>query len=200
VLIKEDNINTAWAPLVFALMGVGGVLVPNQVIITVITPDDLIGSVTALTVSLRSQAQVIGLAIFYNQLVAKITSGTYKYVVPAFFDIKFINGQTVTTITDMMHLLTAEPYRVFAEGFPELQTQQAYDVVLPAVRRTYIEAFQFVWYITIAFGVFACIAAACMGNVTKYLDNHVAVVLDAANADKASKAQGSDEEKFDGKI
>ena len=184
VLVDPNDIKTAWAPLILALIGVGGVLVPNQVIITVITPDDLIGSVTALTVGLRAQAQVVGLAIFYNQLISQVTKSTIKNVAPAFLKIGFFNAQTVETITLMMNTLTAEPYRVFAQRYPELQTQAAYDTVLPAAVQAYDDGFRRVWYITIAFGVFACIAACCMGNVSKYLDNHVAVKMDQQNHSK----------------
>jgi hypothetical protein len=34
-----------------------------------------------------------------------------------------------------------------------------------------------IYFITIAFGVPACFAAALLGDVSKYMDDHVAVVL-----------------------
>ncbi|KAK6427381.1 hypothetical protein LTR95_015990 [Oleoguttula sp. CCFEE 5521] len=180
VLIRPDNIKTAWAPLVFALFGVGGVLVPNQVIITVITPDDLIGSVTALTVGLRAQAQVVGLAIFYNQLINQVTKSTYKYVVPAWLSNVPVTGTTVADITFTMNTLSALPFDTLAREYPSfgLNTAKAMEFVKPACIHAFDDGFKLVWYITIAFGVFACIASACMGSVSKYLDGHVAVRMD----------------------
>ena len=176
VLVSPTDVNTAWGPLVLALIGVGGVLVPNQVIITVITPDDLIASVTALTVGLRAQAQVIGLAIFYNRLSAEVTKNTYKYAVTPFLQAGIFNS---TLIEEVMNGLTAVPFAYYEATIPQLASNpKAAATLQTAIVRVFIEAFQHVWYITIAFGVAACIAAACMGSVHRYMDKHVAVVLE----------------------
>ena len=157
-----------------ALVGVGGVLVPNQVIITIITPDDLIASVTALTVGLRAQAQVIGLSIFYNRLVHDVTKNAYSYIVPAMLEAGIYNA---TEITNLVTSLTGVPYYQLAPLIPELHNPANYEAVKEATIQCFSQAFVLVWYITIAFGVAACIAAAFMGDVSKYMDNHVAVVL-----------------------
>ncbi|KAK6423944.1 hypothetical protein LTR95_016457, partial [Oleoguttula sp. CCFEE 5521] len=150
------------------------------VIITVITPDDLIGSVTALTVGLRAQAQVVGLAIFYNQLINQVTKSTYKYVVPAWLSNVPVTGTTVADITFTMNTLSALPFDTLAREYPSfgLNTAKAMEFVKPACIHAFDDGFKLVWYITIAFGVFACIASACMGSVSKYLDGHVAVRMD----------------------
>lgn len=57
VAVDTHNINIVWAPLVLSLIAVGGVLIPNQLIMTVICPDDLIATGTCLTVCLRSIGQ-----------------------------------------------------------------------------------------------------------------------------------------------
>jgi hypothetical protein len=156
------------------LIGVGGVLVPNQVIITIITPDDLIASVTALTVGLRAQAQVIGLAIFYNRFVSEVTANAYKYVVPAAFEAGIYSP---AVITDLVTSLTAVPFSQYAPLVPQLQNPANYELVKEATIQCFSQSFLLPFYITIAFGVPACIAAAFMGDVSKYMDDHVAVVL-----------------------
>lgn len=168
------DIGTIIAPLVLALIGVGGVLVPNQVIITVITPDDLIASVTALTVGLRAQAQVVGLAIYYNRFLAEITQNTYTYVVPAFVEVQYGNPELIEA---MMTTLTAIPFREWAQTVPPFPHADSFAVLQEGTVQAFAHAFRFVYFITIAFGVPACIAAAFMGDVSKYLDKHVAVVL-----------------------
>lgn len=189
VVTDFRNIRTAWAPLVLSLIGVGGVLTPNQVVITVITPDDLIASVTALTVGLRAQSQVIGLAIFYNRYVAEVTKNTFKYVVPAMFKIGFIDP---TQIRTMMTVLTSEPFHVYAQTVPQISKEPAYSIVRDATVQAYGHAFRTVFYITIAFGVSACIAAALMGNVAQYMDDHVAAPLgDGGDGRKEPKTQMS---------
>lgn len=54
----KDNISTVWAPMVIGLIGVGGVLLPSQVVFSVISPDDLIGTSVALSVVIRMIGQV----------------------------------------------------------------------------------------------------------------------------------------------
>jgi hypothetical protein len=159
---------------VLSLVGIGGVLVPNQVIITVITPDDLIATVTALTVGLRAQAQVIGISMFYNRFVHEVTKNAYKYVVPAMLEAGVYNA---TTITDLVTGLTAVPYKEYSLLIPELYYPKNYAAVHEATIQAFSHAYTLPYYITIPFGVTACIAAACLGDITPYLDNHVAVVL-----------------------
>jgi Fungal trichothecene efflux pump (TRI12) len=172
--VDPHDIRTAFAPIILALIGTGGVLIPNQVIITVITPDDLIGSVTALTVGLRCQAQVIGLALFYNRFTTEVKKNAFKYIVPAIVGAGVFN---VKVITDFVNALIAVPYRDYAVAIPQLSNPKNYASVLEASIKTYSESFKSVWYITIAFGVAACVASTCLGDVSQYMDNHVAVVM-----------------------
>lgn len=56
-LFNRQDINTIWAPYVLALFGVGGVLLPSQVVFSVITPDELIGTSIALSLVVRMIGQ-----------------------------------------------------------------------------------------------------------------------------------------------
>lgn len=159
---------------------------PNQVIITTITPDDLLGSVTALTVGLRSQTQAIGLAIFYNRFVSKLTENALERLPDVFVNsgvaIELIGeGLGIEEIqalgTTMMQSLTAMPYRTWAALNPAFGIEGGYTEMLPTVVGIFSDAFEHVYFITIAFGVFACIAAGLMGSVTRYMDSHVAVKM-----------------------
>ncbi|KUJ11610.1 MFS general substrate transporter [Mollisia scopiformis] len=175
VLVNPSRISTAFAPIILSLIGTGGVLIPNQVIITVITPDDLIASVTALTVGLRAQAQVLGLSIFYNRFVHQVTAKAYKTIVPALL---IAGVYDITTITDFITSLTAVPFKQLYTEIPGFVTSQAnYELGAKAVVTCFSEAIKLIWYITIPFGVSACIVAMCMGDVSRFMDQHVAVVL-----------------------
>lgn len=149
-------------------------LVPNQVIITVITPDDLIASVTALTVGLRAQAQVVGLAIFYNRFVNELTTKGIDYMLPAVLEAKWYD---LDGIIEMMTALTSISYSEYALTIPELADPAAYEVVRAATVLAFSSALKLIFFITIAFGVPACIAAAFMGDVSQYMDGHVAVAI-----------------------
>lgn len=172
--VDPHNINTAWAPVIFGLIGIGGVLFPNQLVATIITPDDLLATITALTFALRAASQVIGLSVFYSELVRSVTANTYTDVVPAVVKAGIYN---VTQIEDLMNGLTAIPFRQYAPLLPELDTPQKYEMVRQATVACFGKSFQIVYFVALAFGGLACIASVFMGDVSRYMDEHVAVLL-----------------------
>lgn len=53
----------------------------------------------------------------------------------------------------------------------------AYEMVVFAGQLAYAEAYKYVYYVSIAFGVVSIIAACFLGDISKYMDDHVAVVM-----------------------
>lgn len=72
VLATPRNINTMWGILTIASIGVGGVIVPCSIIATIICPDDIIATITALTLSIRVLGGAIGFTIYYNVFYRKL--------------------------------------------------------------------------------------------------------------------------------
>ena len=52
-----------------------------------------------------------------------------------------------------------------------------YELVVQAGQVAYAEAYKYVYYVSIAFGAVSIIAACFLGDISKYMDNHVAVVM-----------------------
>ena len=50
---RLDNLPAVYAILVIAGLGIGGIVVPASIMTTIVCPDDLIATVTALTLSIR---------------------------------------------------------------------------------------------------------------------------------------------------
>jgi hypothetical protein len=53
----------------------------------------------------------------------------------------------------------------------------AYELVVYAGQLAYAEAYKYVYYVSIAFGGVSIIAACFLGDISKYMDDHVAVVM-----------------------
>lgn len=53
----------------------------------------------------------------------------------------------------------------------------AYEGVVLAGQLAYAEAYKYVYYVSIAFGSISIIAACFLGDISKYMDDHVAVVM-----------------------
>ncbi|KAH8690520.1 fungal trichothecene efflux pump [Talaromyces proteolyticus] len=170
--VDPHNINTVWAPLVLGLLSVGGVLIPNQIIITLISPDDLIATATCLTVCLRAIGQVVGVSIFYNQFISVMTKNAYTYVLPAALEIGIFN---TTTIENMLPSLIAVPFSEYVATIPQADTPQKINILHEAVIQAFGHSFPRVYYISIAFGATACIASMLMGDLSKLMDAHIAV-------------------------
>lgn len=81
-------------------------------------------------------------------------------------------------IFNLVEGMSAVPYSTIAKGVPQLMADPAaYQAVGEAALQSFAAAFKLIYYITIAFGAPACLAAAFMGNVGKYMDENVAVKL-----------------------
>lgn len=53
----------------------------------------------------------------------------------------------------------------------------AYELVVYAGQLAYAEAYKYVYYVSIAFGAVSILAACFLGDISKYMDDHVAVVM-----------------------
>jgi hypothetical protein len=81
--VKVDNLQAMFAPLVLVCFGCGAVIVPCQVIASVVCPDDLIATVFALTISVRIVGSALGYAIYYSILTHKFAQAAVKYIATA---------------------------------------------------------------------------------------------------------------------
>lgn len=165
------NINDVYGPLCFAALGVGAVIIPNQIIITIICPDDLIATATALALSVRVIGGSIGYAVYYNVFKQRFTYWATNY-----FGLAAVQAgvYTVPEITEMALLVSSNSYNQLLK-FPEINTQEKYNLLYLAGKETFARSFPIVWYTAIAFGGAAIIACIFLRDIGKFMDGHVAV-------------------------
>ena len=85
-LAKPDNIGPVIVILIVAGLGIGGILVPASIITTIVCPDDLIATVSALTLSIRVLGGAIGYACYYNVFFNKFVDYSIEYLARKFHD------------------------------------------------------------------------------------------------------------------
>jgi hypothetical protein len=173
--VDPHDINTVWAPLIIGLTGIGGVLIPNQIIMTIISPDDLIATAASLTVCIRAVGQVVGLTIFYNQFLSTLRKNALHYIVPAALQVGISNA---TVIEDLVASMIAIPFPEYAAQHlpPSINgNPEKFSMLENAVVEAFGRTFPRIYYISIAFGGAACIASLFLGDVSQYIDEHVAV-------------------------
>lgn len=85
----------------------------------------------------------------------------------------------LNVIKDFIYSLTAMSFSQLASTIPELGKAGSanYDAVREGTIQLFGESFRLVYLITIPFGVAACVVAALMGDISRFMDEHIAVVL-----------------------
>ena len=170
-----NNLNQLWGILVLAGLGIGGIVVPASIITTIICPDDLIATVAALTLAIRVLGGSIGYCIYYNVFFNKFVPNAQYYVGGAM--LTELNITSIEAITDAITLTGAS----LIDGLKEIPgiagSEEAYELVVGAGQIAFAESYKYVYYVSIAFGGISIIAACLLDDITKFMDDHVAVVM-----------------------
>ncbi|BCS17609.1 putative MFS drug efflux pump [Aspergillus puulaauensis] len=170
-----NNLHKLWGVLIIAGLGIGGIVVPASIITTIICPDDLIATISALTLSIRVVGGSIGYTVYYNVFISKFVPNSQHYIGGVMAT--QLNITDVTLITEAIELTGAS----LLEGLHDIPgiagNQAAYDAVVAAGQMAYAESYKWVYYVSIAFGGISILSACFLGNIAKYMDDHVAVMI-----------------------
>lgn len=172
---RQDNLYQLWGILVLAGLGIGGIVVPASIITTIICPDDLIATISALTLSIRVVGGSIGYTLYYNIFISKFVPNAKH----------FIGGVMGTKLNITNPAYIGEAIELTgASLLEELKTipgiagsEAAYNAVVAAGQLAYAESYKWVYYVSIAFGGISILAACFLGSISQYMDDHVAVVM-----------------------
>jgi hypothetical protein len=171
---RADNLYQLWGILIVASLGIGGIVVPASVMTTIVCPDDLIATVTALTLSIRVIGGSIGYCVYYNVFLSKFTPAAIYYVGGTLVKA----GITDAAVIEEAIVLTGASLLEEIGTLPGIAGNEAlHQAVIYAGQVAYAEAYKWVYYVSIAFGGVSIIAALFLGDISKYMDDHVAVVM-----------------------
>lgn len=169
------NLHTLWGILVLAGLGIGGIVVPASIITTIICPDDLIATVTALTLAIRVIGGSVGYCVYYNVFVNKFVPNATKMIGGAMiYELGILNK----TYIGMAIEFTAASLLPLLNEIPGIKgNQTAYDLIVLVGQEAYAASYKYVYFTSIAFGSVSILAACFLGDIGKYMDDHVAVVM-----------------------
>ncbi|KAF2404388.1 MFS multidrug transporter-like protein [Trichodelitschia bisporula] len=174
-LSTRDNMNTMYGILVLAGLGIGGILVPASIITTIVCPDDLIATVSALTLAIRVVGGSIGYAIYYNVFLNKFTGFAKEKIAGTLIQGRILNATIIKEVIE----LTGQSLLEKIKEIPDIHARgpEFFDKIVVAGQLAYAESYRYVYFVSIAFGVISIIASLFLGDITKYMDDHVAVVM-----------------------
>ncbi|KAH0845033.1 putative major facilitator superfamily transporter [Fonsecaea pedrosoi] len=158
------------ALLSLASFGIGGVLVPTATVALTATPDTVIATTVALSLSVRLGGGAIGYSIYYNifasKLKSKLPTLVAEYAVKA--------GLPLTSAPLFVETFLTNPAAVTTvSGVTNVVIQAA----TLGVKWAYAESLKYVWYTSIPFGVLSIIACLFLPDTSKYMTNRISVHL-----------------------
>jgi len=172
--LNRDNLNIAYGILVIAGLGIGGIVVPASIITTIICPDDLIATVTALTLAIRVIGGAVGYAVYLNVFQHKFIGHLTEGIVTACIENNIFNPSTIREIAELTVCSLTE--RIM--DVPGVNGNVTiYNSLVIAGQEAYAQSYPWVYYASIPFGVLSIIASLFLGDINKYMDDHVAVVI-----------------------
>lgn len=171
---NRENMHVLWGLLVLAGLGIGGIVVPASIITTIICPDDIIATVAALTLSIRVIGGCIGYTTYYNVFVNYFTKNAAKYIGGQMVEMGIHNKTliveaieiTASSVLDRLYLIP---------GIAGNET--AWNMVVYAGQVAYAESYKYIYLVSVAFGAVSIVSACFLGDISKYMDDHVAVVM-----------------------
>ncbi|KAF2762288.1 putative major facilitator superfamily transporter [Pseudovirgaria hyperparasitica] len=173
-IVDPTDIRTVWGPMVVGLFGIGAVLLPSQVVFSVISPDHLIGTSVAFSLVIRMVGQIVGKSMFYN-----IFREHVRTLAPPIIGIPAINAgfQSIPRIEEVVTVMAAGPLSHYRSAFPEIVDDAKMEVLVQAGRVLYGKAFPLIYYVSIPFGVLAVLSCFALWGIEQFLTDHVAVHL-----------------------
>ncbi|KAL3422245.1 fungal trichothecene efflux pump [Phlyctema vagabunda] len=171
---RLDNLSAVYGILVVAGLGIGGIVVPASIITTIICPDDLIATIAALTLAIRVVGGAIGYTTYYNVFLNKFIPELTLKVAGACLHNRIYSPAIIKEAAELTGASLLEEI-LHLPGVDGNVT--IYNAIVLAGQEAYAFAYPYVYYASIAFGSVSIIASLFLGDISQYMDDHVAVVI-----------------------
>ena len=149
------NLPILYFLVTLAAIGVGAVIVPNQVVASLITPPDLAATITAATISIRIIGGAVAYAIYYNVFSAKLRSTIPTILAPVAARYGITDPSAIATIVS---LIRGGGFERIAT-VPGVANASVVAEVTKAGRLALVESYPEIYYVSIAFGAVAFVAS-----------------------------------------
>jgi hypothetical protein len=172
-IANQNNLTLLWVIVSIACIGVGATMVPVQIIATIICPDDLLATITAVTIVVRILGGCLGYAIYSNIFAAKFSDEATKHIIPVLMNMGIKDPKVITLIIETIR----------GGGFTGLQQIPGIETAAQVVTLTNIgkealvNSFPIVYYASIGFGALSIIASFFLTGIEKHMKGGAAVKI-----------------------
>ncbi|KAI8942834.1 hypothetical protein NX059_000874 [Plenodomus lindquistii] len=175
------NLNTVYAVLTIASVGVGGVIFPCSIIAQIACPDELIATITAITLSIRYLGGAVGFAVYYNLFYHNVTENLTETVATRLLAARGIINPlsaagiaVITHVTELMGTAQFEAAKEILATDPLVLQRNAFPQILRATQEAMALAYRWPYWCSIAFGGACFILSFFLGDIDQLLDAHIA--------------------------
>jgi hypothetical protein len=175
---NPHNLNTMYAIVTVAAVGVGGVIIPSSIIAQIACPDELIATITAITLSIRYIGGAIGFGVYANLFFRKFVEYGGSIIAVEGIVMNGITAPTdVPTILHLVELVGNAKFKELKETVatsPNVLRKDAYPIIIEYAQRAFALAFRYPYWISIAFGGLCFILSFFVQDIGDLLTNEVA--------------------------
>jgi hypothetical protein len=132
---------------------------------------DLIATVSALTLAVRVIGGSLGYAIYFNLFATHFTSYSEEIMAPMLVQMGF----SVENVTSIIQLTELGLLPALKEFPPLAANETLYNMVVAAGQETFALSYQYVYYASIAFGAISIICCLFLGDIQPFMDDKIAV-------------------------
>lgn len=175
---NPHNLPTVYAVVAIASIGVGGVIIPCSIIAQIACPDELIATITAITLSIRYIGGAIGFAVYSNLYFHKFTEYATDIVA-----VKTIIGNGIVSpkniafvgyLTELVGNAKFTELKAAIAESPMVLNKDSYGLIIAAAQEAFAMAYRYPYWISIAFGAICFILSFFVGDIAPLLTNDVA--------------------------
>lgn len=178
---NRHNLPTMYGVVSIAALGVGGVIIPCSIIAQLVCPDELIGTITAITLSIRYIGGAIGFGVYDNILFHKFVATATEHVgletIVGGGLVNITSAADAGLITELVTLAGNAQFKQLKEILatdPRVIGKNAFELIVAATQESWVVAYKWPYWTSIAWGGVCVVLSLFLGDITKFLDNHVA--------------------------
>lgn len=178
------NLNLVYGLVTIAALGVGGVIIPCSIIAQIACPDELIATVTAITLSLRYVGGAITFAIasnlFYHHVTEYATTLVATNTIAGNAIVNPFTPQGLALIKHMTELVANAQFdqlRDILANNPLIINRDSYGLIVASAQEAFALAYRWPYWISIAFGGACFLLSIFVGDIGALLDSHIAAAV-----------------------
>lgn len=178
---NPHNLGTTYAVVAIASIGVGGVIIPCSIIAQIACPDELIATITAITLSIRYIGGAIGFAVYSNLFSHKFVEyATDIIVVKTILGKGIVSPDNVAVAGYLAGLVGNAKFNQLKQviaASPLILRKDAYPLIIASAQEAFALAYRYPYWISIAFGALCFGLSFFVGDVTTLLTDTIAAAV-----------------------